>query len=222
VPALAKKDLKPRKTPLQKRSQATVEALFEASVQVMRAGGYRAFTTTRVALRAGVSVGTLYQYFPNKQALIAAVIGRHLDAILATVAAACRQRHGQNLEIIVNGFIDAAIAAKLERIDLSIALQEPLSEIGGASLVKAMTRRAASAVGDAIDSSPDVEFDEAVVPSMIVVTACTALVQAALEPRSGSPDLETLRHHMSALVLGYLRAIGRAKHAPRKRPRRRR
>ena len=56
---------KPRKQPVQARSEATVSALCQASIQVLLAVGYRRLTTTRVAERAGVSVGTLYQYFPN-------------------------------------------------------------------------------------------------------------------------------------------------------------
>ena len=72
--------LEPRKRPTQRRSQATVSAMLEASIQVLVAVGYHRLTTTRVAERAGVSVGTLYQYFPNKQALMVATAGRHADA----------------------------------------------------------------------------------------------------------------------------------------------
>jgi hypothetical protein len=77
--------LKPRKQPVQARSEATVSAIFEATVQVLLAVGYCKMTTTRVAERAGVSVGTLYQYFPNRRALIAAVIERHLEQTASLV-----------------------------------------------------------------------------------------------------------------------------------------
>ena len=69
--------LKPRKTPTQARSAATVDAIFEATIQVLLAAGGQRLTTTRVAERAGVSVGTMYQYFPNKQALLYAVVHQH-------------------------------------------------------------------------------------------------------------------------------------------------
>jgi hypothetical protein len=59
--------LKPRKTPRQARAEATLDAIFEATIQVLLAVGERRLTTTRVAERAGVSVGTMYQYFPHKQ-----------------------------------------------------------------------------------------------------------------------------------------------------------
>jgi len=62
--------LEPRKTPLQARSAVTVEAIYEATIQVLLTNGIEQLTTTRIAARAGVSVGTLYQYYPNKQSLL--------------------------------------------------------------------------------------------------------------------------------------------------------
>ena len=58
--------LRPRKTPRQARSAATVDAIFEATIQVLLVEGEKGLTTTRIAERAGVSVGTMYQYFPHK------------------------------------------------------------------------------------------------------------------------------------------------------------
>lgn len=64
----------PRKTPIQARSTVTVEAISEAAIQVLLSHGAERLTTTRVADRAGVSVGTLYQCYPNKQSLLFAVL----------------------------------------------------------------------------------------------------------------------------------------------------
>ena len=71
--------LEPRKTPVQARSAASVSAILEATIQVLLSVGKERLTTTRVAARAGVSVGTLYQYFPNKSALLQAVVKRHFS-----------------------------------------------------------------------------------------------------------------------------------------------
>ena len=70
MPIRAQALLDPRKSPVQARSTASVEAILDATIQVLLAVGIERLTTTRVALRAGVSVGTLYQYFPNKSALL--------------------------------------------------------------------------------------------------------------------------------------------------------
>src|SRR5882757_10109949 len=114
--------LKPRKRPVQARSEATVSAIFEASIQVLLTVGYRKMTTTRVAERAGVSVGTLYQYFPNRKALIAAVIERYLDDIAAAVERDCRLLAGRSRDDISRGLVEAIIAAKCRRIEISRAM----------------------------------------------------------------------------------------------------
>jgi len=69
----------PRKKPKQARSKATVDAIVEATGQVFERRGMRKTTTTKIAERAGVSVGSLYQYFPDKQALIAAFFEKRLE-----------------------------------------------------------------------------------------------------------------------------------------------
>src|SRR5580700_5222805 len=141
VPAKPQASFQPRKRPVQARSEATVSALFEASIQVLLAVGYRKFTTTRVAERAGVSVGTLYQYFPNRQALITSVIERYLDNLTSTIDLHCRDFRGQTLNEIAKGFVDAAIAAKWAQIEVSRALHEALADVGGAQLVRAAAMR---------------------------------------------------------------------------------
>ncbi|MFN3376989.1 MAG: TetR/AcrR family transcriptional regulator [Burkholderiaceae bacterium] len=79
-----------RRAPRQERAQLTVEAIFEAVAQIVATEGEAALTTNRIAERAGVSVGSLYQYFPSKEAIVTALLERHcaqvqhaLDALLA-------------------------------------------------------------------------------------------------------------------------------------------
>jgi AcrR family transcriptional regulator len=74
----AKAPTERRKAPRQRRSEATVEAIVEAAARILAADGPRALTTNAVARRAGVSVGSLYQYFPNKQAIVRALMEREL------------------------------------------------------------------------------------------------------------------------------------------------
>jgi AcrR family transcriptional regulator len=74
--------IKPRKSPRQTRSQATVDALLEAGARVLREEGYEKASVNRIAEVAGASVGSLYQYFPSKEALVAAIVKRHSDRML--------------------------------------------------------------------------------------------------------------------------------------------
>jgi AcrR family transcriptional regulator len=69
-----------RKTPRQRRSQATVEVILEAAAQLLERDGERGFNTNAVAERAGVSIGSLYRYFPNKQAILVALALREKQA----------------------------------------------------------------------------------------------------------------------------------------------
>ena len=106
--------LKPLKQPVQQRSRHTVDAILEAAVQVFESHGYAAGTTARIAARAGVSVGTLYQYFPNKDAILAALAERHLDEIAAfSDAALSRLAAGgalPALPALVDGLVDGFVA----------------------------------------------------------------------------------------------------------------
>lgn len=86
-----------RKSPRQGRAKVTVDAILEATERVLADKGLEATTTTEVADIAGVSVGTLYQYFPNKQALVAAVIEARLDGDLAAIDAAFERARGMSL-----------------------------------------------------------------------------------------------------------------------------
>src|ERR1700744_2897510 len=76
---------KPRKFASQQRSRATVDALVAATARILVREGFDKASTNRIAEVAGVSVGSLYQYFPSKEALVAAVIERHQREIRQTV-----------------------------------------------------------------------------------------------------------------------------------------
>jgi len=77
----------PRKRPRQERSKATVDSILGATARVLVRHGFDGLTTNAVAEAAGVSIGSLYQYFPNKEALVSALIDRHMEDMNASVLA---------------------------------------------------------------------------------------------------------------------------------------
>jgi len=97
--------LEPRKSPVQARSAASVQAILQATIQVLLKAGKERLTTTRVALRAGVSVGTLYQYFPNKRALLQAALKCHLAEVTEAVELVCKKQEGEPLRQMVAALI---------------------------------------------------------------------------------------------------------------------
>ena len=200
--AIAQVPLKPRKQPVQARSETTVLAIHEASIQVLLSIGYRKLTTTRVAERAGVSVGTLYQYFPNRQALIRAVLERYLMEMSASIQADCQTLRGRSLDEIARGLVDAMIAAKWRRLEVSRAMHEPLVEVGGAELVRASAARGASLVADLLRSCSEIGAVDVEPLAVFLVMACTSMLQAAFIEYAA--DKETIRMHIRAMVRGYL------------------
>lgn len=113
--------LRPRKLPKQRRSEATVEAILQAAAQVFERHGYAAGTTNRIAERAGVSIGSLYQYFPNKDAILVALVRCHLaEGASALGPHIARLRSGAPVETTIAGVVEAmrlhAAAPRLHRV----------------------------------------------------------------------------------------------------------
>lgn len=196
--------LKARKQPRQARSQATVDAVFEATIQVLLSHGSERLTTTRVADRAGVSVGTLYQYYPNKQALLYAVLQRHLTRVGDTVEAAARSAHHAPLAAMVATVVEAFVRAKTERIEEARALYGVASEFEAVQLVKALGARNCAAVSAMLATASDVRFDDLAVTSYMFCAAMVGPVGAILKGGAPPKMLRVLRAQLESLCLGYL------------------
>jgi AcrR family transcriptional regulator len=147
MPADALVAFEPRKTPIQARSTVTVESICEATIQVLLSHGAERLTTTRVAERAGVSVGTLYQYYPNKQSLLFAVLEHHMNNVAAKVEAACESACHKPLAEMIKEMVEAFVDAKMERADISVALYRVSGDVGGPALIKRISQRSRKAVG---------------------------------------------------------------------------
>lgn len=126
--------LSPRKAPRQSRSAATVGAILDATARILVERGYVATSTNAVAERAGVSVGSLYQYFPNKDALIAALHARHVDQMKAVMTAALDRAMHIGLAEGLAALIEGAVEAHRVDADLHRVLDQ---QLGGLDVVDA-------------------------------------------------------------------------------------
>ena len=102
---------KPRRKPRQRRAQATCDAILDAAAQLFEVLGYKSTTTNKVAERAGVSIGSLYQYFPDKDALLLALSERHIADSGAALQAVFQrlEQERPDLEGTVALLIDATV-----------------------------------------------------------------------------------------------------------------
>ena len=91
----ARKSLQPRKRPVQRRSRLTVDQILEAAAHVFADRGYAGTTTNHIARRAGVSIGSLYQYFPNKDTILVALHARHMESASETLQGMLKEALGQ-------------------------------------------------------------------------------------------------------------------------------
>jgi AcrR family transcriptional regulator len=109
---------KMKKEPRQQRARATVEAILEAAARILDRRGWKGFTTNAVADVAGVSIGSLYQYFPNKLALVETIQRRHFDDVLSALRRADEQTsRTKRIEGLVSGMITAhSIHPSLHRV----------------------------------------------------------------------------------------------------------
>jgi AcrR family transcriptional regulator len=198
--------LEPRKSPVQARSAASVEAILVAAIQVLVSIGKERLTTTRVAERAGVSVGTLYQYFPNKSALLQAALKRHLDAVADAVEQVCREQHGGTLQEMASALITAFLQAKMKKAKISAALYSISSDIDGSKIVKQMGARTNKAIAEMLTSACEpLNKDPQIVASMLQ-DAMVGISRRMIE--SGTPEkhLEPYRQELIFLASSYLQA----------------
>jgi AcrR family transcriptional regulator len=196
----------PRKSPVQARSAASVDAIIEATIQVLLKVGKERLTTTRVAERAGVSVGTLYQYFPNKSALLRAVLRRHFDQVFAAVEQACREQHGNTVEQMASALIAAFLEAKMRAPQTSVALYAVSADVDGAKIVKQMSVRMNQVIVAMLSSARKPLTKDPQLVAHMLQGAMSGTSRQLLESPAPEKHFATLRDELICLATAYLQA----------------
>jgi AcrR family transcriptional regulator len=198
--------LEPRKSPVQARSAASVDAILEATIQVLLDVGKERLTTTKVAYRAGVSVGTLYQYFPNKSALLQAVLRRHLEQVTQAIDRVCREQRASTLPQMATALINAFLEAKMKDVKTSVALYSVSSDVDGAKIARQMGLRSNKAIVAMLTSAREpLTRDSQLVASMLQ-SAMGGVSRRLLESDAPEKHFETLRQELILLARAYLEA----------------
>ncbi len=208
--------LSPRKKPQQRRSRVTIDAIFEAAIQVLLANGLDRITTIQIAERAGVSVGSLYQYFPNKRALLAAVVKRHVGEVVDATIVACESAHGKTIREMCATMMNAFVDAKTRRPEVSRALYLPSAAVNADAIVKEEANRCAQAVHDMLITASDAKFAQARMVSGMLIASIVGPTKAVIESGGNRATFERLKQHLTALCAGYLKEVSAMKDgAPR-------
>lgn len=187
----------------------TLDAVFEATIQVLLAVGPHRLTTTRVAERAGVSVGTLYQYFAHKQALIYALNERYLEALADRIETTCRDQHGAPAAGMVEALVESYWRAKTERPEVTRALYRSVAELDNEALIDAFATRVDAATTAMLASAPDLVADDLESVNRTLVTVIFGTVRNAFERNLDPADAEKLRGHLVTMCCALLERVSR-------------
>ena len=198
--------LEPRKSPVQARSTASVDAILGATIQVLLQVGKERLTTTKVAFRAGVSVGTLYQYFPNKSALLKAVLRRHMDEVTKAIELVCHAQKGRSLEHMATALITAFLAAKMKDAKTSVALYSISSDVDGAQIAREMAIQSNKSIAGMLKTAADPLLTDPQVAASMLHSVMTGVSRGLLESTAPEKQLEMLRQETIFLARAYLNA----------------
>jgi AcrR family transcriptional regulator len=183
-----------------------LEAILEATIQVLVATGPNRLTTTRVAARAGVSVGTMYQYFPNKQALLYAVTGRYLDVVAESVEQTCRTQHGAPVGRMAEALVEAYWRAKIVRCDVTRALYLIAAEVGATPLFEEFSKRVEIATAAMFASAPDAEFADLAIVNLTLLTSLFGTVRSLFDRSLPKPWACGVQQQLIFMCRSYLEA----------------
>ncbi len=204
-----KKASKGRRRPSQARSKATVEAILVATAQVLERSGPEAATTKAIAARAGVSVGSLYQYFGGRDELIDALARRHVESMRRVLTDALAELISLPLEAAIPRLMTAVIAAHRlnPRLDHVLHQMIPMSN---AAILDDFQDFTATVTATALRTHPDTHVEDPELAGSILAQAIAGVLRSTLRRFPERLQNPALERQLADLVLGFLDRQGRA------------
>lgn len=211
-PALSPQ-LRPRKVPRQQRAVETRARILDAARAVISEHGYAHGTTNRIAEAAGLSVGSLYQYFPNKDAILVELVDAHIaagteavSASMARAGVAGEAGARPSLDALVRPVVDAMVRlhatdARLHRVLFEEAPRPPEQ----LARLRALERDLTDVVASLLTGHPEVHVTDARVAARLAIDAIESLVHRVATDDASGIAPEVLADEITHMVLSYLR-----------------
>jgi AcrR family transcriptional regulator len=202
--------LSPRKSPRQSRSANTVNVILDATARILVERGYSATSTNAVAERAGVSVGSLYQYFPNKDALVAALHARHIEQMKMVMERALERAMTASLDAGLTELIEGAVEAHRVDADLHGVFEQQLAGLDVVNPHDSFDQ----VLEDRVYLLLSRHRDELNVPDLrlaafMLIHSTHALIHTIVKQRPKGVSLKTATAEIVRLTLGYLSFVPR-------------
>jgi AcrR family transcriptional regulator len=194
------------RAPSQDRSRQTVEVILQATEDLLIKEGWEGLTTNRVAERAGVSVGSLYQYFRNKEALVDAVLQAHMDLHMDLLARMTLDMQDAPLEGAVRAYVRMMFTSHAEHPRKHQALMEHLPRVHGWKATLAFNERAQRLVSAYLRTQqPNIRPTDPDLAAFMLVLTVDALLHGWILRDPARLTDETVLEEACQMVLGYLR-----------------
>jgi AcrR family transcriptional regulator len=194
----------PRRRPRQARAQATVDAIIKATARVLIEEGYDRASTNRIAQAAGVSIGSLYQYFPSKEALVASLVENQqqkMTAVLEDCLAAQRPEGlGERADLLVRALIRAyRVDAALDHV-----LCQEVPKVGELQKVYGFEEKLAELCRTFLFSDTDVRSLNEERATFVIVNAVPGVIRAAVQSDRDCAADGNLAAELTDMIVRYL------------------
>ncbi len=195
----------PRKKPRQERSLATVDAILSATARILCGTGYDRASTNRIALAAGVSVGSLYQYFPSKEALVAALVERHTESMMSLVRHKLAEVASAPMPVAIRTMVDAMFAAHAVDPKLHKVLIEQVPRVGRLERLVDMDQEVERLVAAYLGARADeLRRKDVAAAAIVLVRLVESVTHHAVLTELPAERTAALSEELTDMVLRYL------------------
>ncbi|MEV6642522.1 TetR/AcrR family transcriptional regulator [Amycolatopsis sp. NPDC051371] len=197
--------IQPRKQPRQVRAELTRQRILTAAAHVFGEHGYAAGTTNRIAERAGISIGSLYQYFPNKDAILGELLVRHLDDGMAIAERVQREQLPGPIDQVFRVFIRGAIESHLGEPRLLRMLREQAPQTNELlEKVERMKRSLDAYMRELLDGHPEVRVADTETAARLIVTTVELVIHQLVADHE-PVDVGRLEDELVAMLTRYVK-----------------
>jgi AcrR family transcriptional regulator len=195
----------PRKLPQQDRSRFTVAAILEATTRILVEEGYDKANTNRIAERAGISIGSLYQYFPNKESLMTALMEQHSQEMAELVEIKLNRSIDSPLEIVIPEIISAVVAAHAINPRLHQVLSDEIPRSGRSEQMHKADERITELLTAYLDRWRDLIYPQNIDLTVFILSRTVdALCHSAVIEHPNFVSDSQFEREVSNLLLSYL------------------
>jgi AcrR family transcriptional regulator len=194
----------PRRRPRQARAQATVEAIVKATARVLVEEGYDRASTNRIAQAAGVSIGSLYQYFPSKEALVAALVDNHLERMREVLDRALASDPPTNLAERARRLVRGMMGAYRVDPQLHHVLCQEVPKIGELQKVYGFEQHLAEVCRRHLFASDRLRLTDVDRAVFLLVNAVPGVIRAAIQSDPLAQGDDRLADDLTDMIVRYL------------------